>query len=210
MKSLYDSITSLGKKKTELNTQLKNLKIAIELGDVPASDEYDDVMAEIECVKSQLADIEKKYAIGVDEMAKIISDATGKHYKPKFFREVVREDGRIICSYSFVACYINENNMYYIDPYREILLKEGAYHKLLDDIDARNGIVQFSGSEMFEDEQLNLKEIYENINFIKMFTQPKTNTEVSNGFAKNVAPLLTKHLQSIKVASVDENLGNGF
>ena len=97
--------------------------------------------------------------------------------------------------------------MYYLNQNKEVLLIEAGYHKLLDDIDAKSGVIQFSGSEMFETERLDLKEIYSNTNFIKMFTQPKVYTEVSKVFEKRVKPMLTKHLQKVEVSNVDKNLG---
>lgn len=209
MQNLYEVITALVNKKSVLDARAEHLMTAVQLGDVAANDEYDYVATQIVQIESELTNIEKKYSVGVVEMAKIISDATGKHYVPKIFGEVAQRSGKTACTNSFVACYINEKSVYYFDPYHEILLKEEKYHELLDDIDSRNGTIQFSGSEMFEDEQLNPRVIYEKTNFIKMFTQPKVHTEVNKVFEKKIKPLLIKYLQSIKVDSVDGNLGHG-
>ena len=209
MQNLYEVITTLVNEKSVLESKSKHLLTAVELGDVSASDEYDEVAAQLSMVESQLEKIENKYAIDIDEMSRIISVATGKHYVPKFFREVTHINGKTRCTHTFAACFVGEENKYYQNQNREILLIDAGYHNLLDDIDKRNGIVQFSGSEMFETEQLNLKEIYEDTNFIKMFTQPGVHTEVNKVFEQKVNTMLAKHLKTIKVANVDENLGQG-
>ena len=206
MQNLYEVITNLVARRVDLEKRVKELFPNAKNGNLEERALYGRALSELKKVKIQIEDIEKKYAIGVVEMAKIISDATGKHYVPKIFGEVAQRSGKTACTNSFVACYINEKSVYYFDPYHEILLKEEQYNKLLDDIDSRNGVIQFSGSELFEDEQLNPRGIYENTNFIKMFTQPKVHTEVNKVFEKRVKPLVISHLQSIEVDCVDENL----
>ena len=207
MQNLYKLITDLVEKRETLIEELKPLFLNAKNGTMDEKMIYITALNELKRVEKQIANIENKYAISVADMSEVISRATGKQYTPKIFREVTCNDGKTRCTYSFTACFVNDQNVQFYNPYYEVLLVEGGYHKLLDDIAVKNGIVQFSGSEMFESEQLNLKEIYSNTNFLKMFTQPKVHTEVSKAFEKRVKPLLAKHLQSIKVSSVDKNLG---
>lgn len=184
MRNLYEVITDLVNEKSKLEARTKHLLDAIELGDIPATDEYNEVATKISQIESQIADIESKYAIDIDKMSKIISSATGVQYVPKFFREVTNKNGKISCTHVFATCFVSEENMYYQNQNKEIVLIESGYHKLIDDIDNRNGVIQFSGSEMFETEQLNIRKIYKSTNFIKMFTQPKVHTEVNKVFEK--------------------------
>lgn len=210
MKSVYDLLTHLVNERERISDRCNLLKYDAMHGEPEVKAEYDGLVARYKQVEQQISNLEKQYFIGINDMGKIISKYTGKHYVPKIFRELYNKDGQNYYTYSFIACYINDQNPYYSNENYQICLMEDEYHKLLDGINGKAHTIQFSGSEMFEFEQLFPAGLVEHANFIKNCIYTFPNREISTDFKNRIKPLLIKHLQSLEVVSVDENIDLGL
>ena len=210
MQNLYERITSLVREREELNRRGGILKYDARRGIPEAKEEFDKIVARYKQVEAEIDRIEQDYAIDIEGMGKIISKNLRKDYVPKIFREVYEKDGGRYYTERFIACYINQNHLYHSNPKYEISVLEDEFKTLMQNLDETNTIM-FSNSGELNYRPMFPANAFRGTNFIKIYTSGWCHTyDFCRTFIEKVEPMLIKELESIKVDSVDENLGQGL
>lgn len=211
MQNLYERITSLVREREELNRRGGILKYDARRGIPEAKEEYDRIGQRYHAVNDEINRIEKEYVIDIEEMGEIISENLGETYIPTIFKEVCEKNGECYYTDRFIACYINESHPYYTNENYEISVSQDEFKTLVQNLDKTNSIM-FSNSGELSYRPLMPRYAFNGTNFINRYTHGY-NTNFDNfcrKFIQMVEPMLVKKLESIKVDSVDENLGQGL
>ena len=211
MKNLYETIISLVDEKEELNKQGGTLKYDVRRGDPVAKEKYDKMAIRYKQVEEQLDSIENEYAIGIEEMGKIISKNMGETYIPKIFREVYEKDGERYYTERFIACYINKRHPYYSNEKYEISVLENEFNgKLLESLDKTNAIM-FSHSSELNYRPLVPSWAFQGTNFIRMYTYGRSCAlDFCRGFIAKVEPMLRAELENTNIIANDDNFNQGI
>ena len=211
MQNLYETITSLVDEKKELNRRGGILKYDARRGIHEAKEEFDKIVARLHVVNDQIDRINREYAIGIEEMGRIISKNMGETYIPKIFKEVYEKDGERYYTERFIACYINQSHPYYSNEKYEISVLEDEFKSLLQNLDKTNSIM-FSNSGELNYRPLAPHYAFIGTNFINKYTYGH-NTDFDDfcrKFIKKVEPMLVEELKSTNVIVNDDNFNNGL
>ncbi len=206
MQNLYERIQSLVKERNDLFRQDNRVKIYAQRVKFTGKTKFENNILKYRQIDQELKRIEKDYAVNIIKMGKIISKNKGETYIPKIFHEY---DGR--CYYGFAGCYVNKNSKYYTNPSYEIDVSPEEYANIVCD-DKKHILFSYTCPGP-SDKPHSPKEFYDSINFIELYTReyPQHITYCfSSAFIQQTKHMLVKELESIEVASVDENLGHGF
>ena len=214
MKNLYETIISLVNEKEELKKQGGILKYDVRHGDPVAKEKYDKMAARYKQVEHELEEIENEYAIGIEEMGKIISKNMGETYTPKIFRKVYERDGEHYYTENFIACYINKSHPYYSNEEYEISVLQGEFADLLEDVEegVHNSIMFSNHGTLCGYRPLVPSWAFQGANFIEMYTCG-CNTRISHfsdKFIDYIEPMLRAELESTNIISNDEDFNNGI
>jgi len=158
----------------------------------------------------KLQEINDRYKIDCDKLAKIISKKKGEEYRFKVFREVGLFRVNEIYSYNYMACYVNENSKYFnvkCDKDYGIALIVEDYRKMLDSLNDKNSIIA-STNEGKRNLITNPCIYLNQINFIKMFTRGTTNELelLEPEFKKQIKPIIKESLEQVEVGE-EQNMG---
>ena len=208
--NLYERITSLVNEREELKRRGGILKYDAKRGIPEAKEEFDKIVARYKQVEAEIDRIDQDCAIDIEGMGKIISKNMGEIYIPKIFKEVYEKDGGRYYTERFMACYINQSHPYYSNEKYSISVLEDEFKTLMQNLDKTNTIM-FSNSGELNYRPMFPANAFRGTNFIKIYTRGWHHTyDFSNSFIEKVEPMLINELESIEVASVDENLGQGL
>ena len=210
MKNLHETIISLVDEKEELNRQGGILKYDVRHGDPVAKEKYDKMAVRYEQVEHALEEIEKEYAITIEDFPKFLFRFTHTTYRPVIFRETQKELDEVHYTGEFIACYISRSNPYYSRPTKEIAISTDEYNKLLRTLQ-RTPSICFSRSEDLEFEATSPAQYLNNVNFIEIFTRPSDYDEiVSKRFIDYIKPMLRVELENTNIIANDENFNQGL
>ncbi len=214
MKNLYETIISLVNEKEELKKQGGILKYDVKRGDPVAKEKYEKMAARYTQVEDQLTEIEKQYAIGIEEMGKIISKNMGETYIPKIFKVVDERDGERYYTEIFIACYVNNRNRYYANKKYEISVSHNEFVDLLEDIEdgILNSIMFSNHGTLGSYRPLVPSYAFQGTNFIEMYTGGH-NTRISHfseKFIDKIEPMLKAELESTNFITNDEKFNQGI
>ena len=205
MANLYDEIEKLVEDYQRAYDNLMILKYKmVHYGYEPPEDEY------VKC-EHKIQEINSKYNIDCDDMAKIISKAKGKEYRFKVFREVGSFRVSEIYTYNYVACYVNENSKYFdIKCDKDYGIALIDYEKMLNSLNDENSIIASTnkGKRGIKRFIINPCIYLNRINFIKMFTRGTTNELelLEPEFKAQIKPILKERLEQVEVGE-EQNIG---
>ena len=206
MQNLYERIQNLGMEREDLFRQDNRVKMYSQRVGFTGKTKLDNKIARYRQVKEELIKIEKHHAVNIVKMGKIISKNKGETYIPKIFHQY---EGR--CYYGFAGCYVNKNSRYYTNPSYEIDVSPEEYANIVCD---KEKYILFSYTcPGPSDEPHSPKEFYDSVNFIELYTREYhqyITYHFSSVFIQSIKPMIIKELESVEVASVNENLGQGL
>ena len=206
MRNLYETITSLVKERESLLRQDHRIANYAHFGKMKGKAEFKKNVLRYIQIDEQLKKLEKDYSVNIIKMGKIISKNMGETYIPKIFYQY---DGR--CYYGFAGCYVNKNSKYYTNPSYEIDVSPEEYANIV--CDNKKYILFSYTCPGPSDKPHSPKEFYDSINFIELYTREYhqyITYHFSSVFIQSIKPMLRKELESIEVASVDENFDQGL
>ena len=166
-----------------------------------ASDRYDRASQKLE-------DIERDYAINIQDLANIISQYTGVKYVAKIFRELGEDNGVTHYTHRYIACFVNEDNPYY-QCTEGVIIPTSKYKEMLRDLGKTKSFV-FSRSEELCFVPLNPEPYLERVNFIQCITRGYCDSMINDRFMKRVAPMIKADLENTNVINNDENFNIGL
>ena len=211
MTNLYDTITAKKKERVELVRRAKMFRDDAKRGDTTAKAEYDKIAERYEQLNEEMRDIEKEYAIDIQEMGEIISKNLGQTYVPKIFMQTVEENGRQRYNDVFIACYINKNAPYFKNPNHEIRLTEQEYRNLNQSLNETNHITFSHSGALGNYKPLVPVWAFKETNFITLHTYGEVALGgITTKFIKTVEPMLKAELQSTNVINNDEKFNQGI
>ncbi len=210
MRNLYEVITSLVDERDELNRQGGILKYDAKCGEPTAKEAYDKIVARYKQVEAEIDDIEKKYAIGIEDVCNYLFRYNHTKYRPVIFRETEKEVDGIYYTDEFVACYISQANPYYFRPIKEIAISADEYNKILKTLQ-RTGSICFSRSEDLDFETTSPAQYLNRVNFIEIFTRPiDYDGIVSKAFIDYIKPMIKQDLKETNIIANDEKFDLGL
>ncbi len=210
MTNLYDIITAKKKERVELVRKAKMFHYDAKRGDEVAKAEYDKIATRYEQLNEEMRDIEKEYAIGINEMGNIISKNLGETYVPKIFMQTVEENGSQRYNDRFIACYINKNAPYFDNSKYEIRLTEQEYRNLNQSLNESNHITFSHSGTLGNYKPLLPNWAFKETNFITLYTYGGVALgEITTKFIQTVEPMLKAELESTNVISNDKSFNQG-
>jgi len=158
----------------------------------------------------KLQEINDKYKIDCDKLAKIISKKKGEEYRFKVFREVELYNGEAYYTHEYTACYVNKNNKYFnteCDFYTGASLFEDDYKIMIKSLNDTNSMIA-STSKGKRTLPPNPALYLNQMNFIKMFTRGTTNELelLEPEFKKQIKPIIKERLEQIDASEEQNNL----
>ena len=123
---------------------------------------------------------------------------------PKIFIKVYQEDGQSYYSHNFIACYINDQNPYYLRRRYAVGLMEDEFKNLINSLDATQSIV-FSTSKVLRYVPFSPQDAFRGTNFIKKYIYGNQSIdEISDEFMDKFEPILRIELEKTNIITNDE------